>query len=197
MTGSHIAFYAIAAVLVFWAVGAYNRLVSLRNAFFQIYGQLDLQLRQRYELVPGIVALAGRYLEHERGALEALTAARHQAQVAADRAKIRIGRPGELASMALAEQVFNGAVRKIVGLVENYPELQSEPRMRELIDELAIGENKIIFSTQLFNEAVTAFNEAARQFPTNIVATIFGFPRAGRMAVASAEVERLAPRVPR
>jgi len=195
MSSSQIGLCVVAAVLLFWLVGAYNRLVRLRNALSNAFAQIDVQLKRRYDLIPNLVDVARRYLEHERGTLEAVTAARNQAKAAADRARPRPGAPNELASLALAEQVLASAMGRLMGLVENYPELKADVTLRELAEELTSTENKVTFSRQLFNDAVLEFNDAALQFPTSIIAALFGFREASMLQSTQSDAERAAVRV--
>jgi LemA protein len=195
MTTSQIFSCVAVAVFVFWLVGAYNRLVRLRNAVSNAFAQIDVQLKRRYDLIPNLVDVARRYLEHERGTLEAVTAARNQAQAAADRARTHPGAPGDLAILALAEQILGGAMGRLMALVENYPELKADQTLRELSEELTATENKVTFSRQLFNDAVLDFNNAAQQFPASLIAALFGFREAGTLQATQTDAERAAVRV--
>jgi LemA protein len=195
MTTTQIVASIVGAILLFWLVGAYNRLVRLRNAVSNAFAQIDVQLKRRYDLIPNLVDVARRYLEHERGTLEAVTAARNQALAAVDRARPRPGAPNELASLALAEQVLGSAMGRLMALVENYPELKADVTLRELSEELTSTENKIGFARQLFNDAVLEFNDAAQQFPTSIIAALFSFREAGMLQSTQSEAERSAVRV--
>ena len=196
MSRSQIALAVVAAILLFWVVGAYNRLVRLRNALSSAFGQIDVQLKRRHELIPQLVDVAQSYLEHERGTLEAVTAACNQSVAAADRARLQLGKPGELASLALAEQVLESALARLTALVDNYPELRADPRVRELGDGLATTDIQVIVARQQFNDSVRDFNEASRQFPTNLVAGIFGFQAAGMMVSTRTEADRAILRMP-
>ncbi|CAN5802460.1 LemA family protein [soil metagenome] len=195
MTTSQIVICIVVAILVFWLVGAYNRLVRLRNALANAFAQIDVQLKRRYDLIPNLVDVARKYLEHERGTLEAVTAARNQAHAAADRARPHPGAPGDMASLALAEQVLGGAMGRLMALVENYPELKADQSLRELSEELTSTENKVGFSRQLYNDSALDFNNAVQEFPTSMISGIFGFRPVGMLQATQTDVERAPVRV--
>lgn len=183
------------ALAIFWAIGAYNRLVRLRNAIANAYAQIDVQLKRRHDLIPNIVEVARRYLQHEADTLERVTAARNQARAAADIARGQPTAAGALGSLALAEGVLDGAMGKLMAVVEAYPELKADAQMRELSEELTSTENKVAFSRQLFNDAVLDYNNAAQQVPTNIVAAVGGFRPAGMLQATQSAAEREPVRV--
>ena len=180
----------VAAVLLFWGVGAYNRLVRLRNAIANAFAQIDVQLKRRYDLIPNLVETAKKYLEHERETLEAVTAARNQARAAADVARGRPSDAGAMKSLGVAEQVLSGAMGRLMALVEAYPELKADQTMRELSEELASTENRIGFARQAYNDHVLEFNDAAAQFPTLIIARLFNFQTQAMLASTTSEAER-------
>lgn len=185
----------ILAVLGFWAVGAYNRLVRLRNAIGNAFAQIDVQLKRRYDLIPNLVETARKYLEHERETLEAVTAARNQARAAADVARGRPSDAGAMKSLGVAEQVLSGAMGRLMALVEAYPELKADQTLRELSEELTSTENKVAFSRQLFNDATLDYNNAAQQFPTSVLAGLFGFREAAMLQATTSDAERATVRV--
>ncbi len=183
------------AVLVFWAVGAHNRLVRLRNVIGNSFAQIDVQLKRRYDLIPNLVEVARKYAAHERETLEAVTAARNQAKSAADVARTSPAAVNAVNSLTMAEQVLGSAMGRLMALVEAYPELKADQNLRELAEELTSTENRIAFSRQVFNDATLDYNSAAQQFPTNIMAAIFGFREAGMLQATASEAERSAVRV--
>jgi LemA protein len=187
--------WIVLAVLVFWGVGAYNRLVRLRNVIGNSFAQIDVQLKRRYDLIPNLVEVARKYAAHERDTLEAVTAARNQAKSAADAARARPGAAGAVTSLAMAEQVLGGAMSKLMALVEAYPELKADQSLRELAEELTSTENKVAFSRQLFNDATLDYNNAAQQFPTSLMASMFGFREAAMLQSTASEAERATVRV--
>lgn len=195
MSTPQIVALAVAALAVFWAIGAYNRLVRLRNAIANAYAQIDVQLKRRHDLIPNIVEVARRYLQHEQETLERVSAARGQARAAADIARSQPTAAGALGSLALAEGVLDGAMSKLMAVVEAYPDLKADAQMRELSEELTSTENKVAFARQLFNDAVLDYNNAAQQVPTNIVAAIGGFHQAAMLQATQSPAEREPVRV--
>jgi LemA protein len=187
--------WIVLAVVVFWGVGAYNRLVRLRNVIGNSFAQIDVQLKRRYDLIPNLVEVARKYAAHERETLEAVTAARNQAKAAADVARSRPAAAGAVTSLAMAEQVLGGAMSKLMALVEAYPELKADQSLRELAEELTSTENKVAFSRQLFNDATLDYNNAAQQFPTSLMANLFGFREAAMLQSTASDTERAAVRV--
>jgi LemA protein len=195
MSTTQIITWAILALLLFWAVGAYNRLVRLRNAIGNAFAQIDVQLKRRYDLIPNLVDVARKYVTHERETLEAVIAARNQAQAAADHARARPNSSGPLASLVMAETVLGGAMGRLMAVVENYPELKADATLRELSEELTSTENKVSFARQLYNDAALDFNNAAQQFPTNVIAKFSGFRVAGMLQSTTSDAERATLRV--
>ncbi len=187
--------WIVLAVLIFWGVGAYNRLVRLRNVIGNSFAQIDVQLKRRYDLIPNLVEVARKYAAHERETLEAVTAARNQAKAAADVARSRPAAAGAVTSLAMAEQVLGGAMTKLMALVEAYPELKADQSLRELSEELTSTENKVAFSRQLFNDATLDYNNAAQQFPTSLMANLFGFREAAMLQSTASDAERAVVRV--
>jgi len=187
--------WVVVAVIVFWGVGAYNRLVRLRNVIGNSFAQIDVQLKRRYDLIPNLVEVARKYAAHERETLEAVTAARNQAKSAADVARTRPTAAGAVTSLAMAEQVLGSAMDRLMAVVEAYPELKADQTLRELSEELTSTENKVAFSRQLFNDATLDYNNAAQQFPTNLMANLFGFREAAMLQSTTHEAERATVRV--
>lgn len=190
MNTSQNIFLGVIALLVFWAVGAYNRLVRLRNDIANAFAQIDVQLKRRHDLIPNLVEVARKYLAHERETLERVTAARAQVIAAADMVKSRPNQSGPIKSLGMAEGVLASAMGSFRAVIEAYPELKADQTLRELSEELTHTENKVAFSRQLFNDATLDYNNAAHQFPTNIVAGVFGFRTAAMLQSTTHESER-------
>jgi LemA protein len=190
VTTSNIIVLALGALLLFWAVGAYNRLVRLRNEISNAFSQIDVQLKRRHDLIPNLVEVAGKYMEHERETLERVTAARAQVIAATDMVKAKPNLPGPILSLGMAEGVLASAMGSFNAVMEAYPELKADQRMSDLSEELTHTENKVAFSRQLFNDATLTYNNAAEQFPTNIVASLFGFGTAPMLQATANETER-------
>jgi LemA protein len=195
MSTTQIVAWVVVAVLVFWAVGAYNRLVRLRNAIGNAFAQIDTQLKRRYDLIPNLVDVARKYVAHERETLEAVIAARNQAQAAVDGARARPNVAGPVTSLGIAEGVLGSAMGRLMAVVEQYPELKADQTLRELSEELTSTENKVAFARQLFNDATLDYNNAAQQFPTNLLAGVFGFREGAMLQSTGSDAERAPVRV--
>lgn len=195
MTSTSLISIAVLAVLTFWAVGAYNRLVRLRNTIANAFGQIDVQLKRRYDLIPNLVEAAKKYLSHERETLEAVITARNQAKSAGDAVRSRPANALALTTLAVAEQALSSSLSQLFALNEAYPELKADETIRELSEELTSTENKVAFARQAFNDAVLDYNDAQGQFPAVLIAKLFSFaPSAMLQATQSAE-ERKAVRI--
>lgn len=181
---------AAGLLVLFWAVGAYNRLVTLKNAIANAFGQIDVQLKRRHDLIPNLVEVARQYLVHESQTLEAVIAARNQARSAEQTAAASPLSAQALAALAGAEQTLGAALSRLMVVVEDYPELKADQNLRELSEELASTENRIGFARQAYNDQVLQFNDAASQFPTLIVARIFGLLPQAMLASTTTEAER-------
>lgn len=175
---------------LFWAVGAYNRLVRLKNAIANAFGQIDVQLKRRYDLIPNLVEVARKYLAHESETLEAVIAARNQARNAEQTVAASPSSATAMGALVGAEQVLGGAMGRLFALAEAYPELKADQTMRDLSEELSSTENRVGFSRQAYNDHVLAFNDAAAQFPTVIVARLFAFLPMPMLEATSSEAER-------
>ena len=187
MSVSTIVLLTLLAMLLFWAVGAYNRLVRLRNIIANAFGQIDVQLKRRYDLIPNLVEVAKKYLQHEQTTLEAVIAARNQARSASDAVRSRPARAEGIVALAAAEQALSGSLGHLFAVAEAYPELKADQTIRELSEELTSTENKVGFSRQAYNDAVLDYNNAQGQFPALLIARLFGFaPSAMLQATESA-----------
>jgi LemA protein len=165
---------AILLLVLFWAVGAYNRLVTLHNRAKNAFVQIDVQLKRRHDLIPNLVETAKGYMQHERETLEAVIAARNQAVAVSATARGQAG--GDLVpQIAAAENALSGLLGKMFALSEAYPELQANQNMMQLSEELGSTENRIAFARQTYNDGVMQYNTALQQFPGSVIATMFSF----------------------
>ncbi|OZA97384.1 MAG: hypothetical protein B7X59_08020 [Polaromonas sp. 39-63-203] len=164
MSMATLVLIALAALLVFWAVGAYNRLVRLKNTIGNAFGQIDVQLKRRYDLIPNLVEAARKYLQHERATLEAVTLARNQAKSASDVVRGKPAHAAAVVALATAEQALEGSLGRLFAVAEAYPELKADQTIRDLSEELTSTENKVAFSRQAYNDAVLDYNNAQGQF---------------------------------
>jgi len=184
-----IVLFTLLAMLVFWTVGAYNRLVRLKNTIANAFGQIDVQLKRRYDLIPNLVEVAKKYLQHEQATLEAVISARNQARSASDAVRSRPGKADAVIALAAAEQALDSSLGRLFTVAEAYPDLKADQTLRELSEELTSTENKVGFARQAYNDAVLDYNNAQAQFPTLLIARVFGFvPSAMLRATESAAV---------
>jgi LemA protein len=164
MSISTVIVLAIIVVAVIWAIGVYNGLVSMRQRVNQAFADIDVQLRQRHDLVPNLVETVKGYAAHERGTLDDVVKARNAAVAAQGPAQ-----------QAAAENQLTGALRQLFALAENYPDLKASANFQQLQAELADLENKIAASRRFFNNAVQEYNTGIQRFPTALFASSFGF----------------------
>lgn len=181
MSGDEIAAVAFVAVLGFWMLGAYNRLVRLRQAIAATFAQVDAQLRQRHQLLGDLIAAAGSEVADAPEVLTALEAARQQARIAADHAAQRPADAGRLASLVLAEQVLRTAVSRLVTLARARPTLRSDADLRAAMAGLSATQHRLAAARDAFNAEVLGYNASVRQFPTNLIVGLFGFGVAGTL----------------
>ena len=165
----------VLAVLLVWAIAVYNRLMELRNSTANALAQIDVQLKRRYDLIPNLVAVAKKYLEHESQTLEAVIRARSQAQAAATAMRSAPGKPEVAEAVVAAEGALGGALGRLMVLTESYPDLKADETMRSLSEELGSTENRIGYARQAYNDQVLEFNNATKAFPAIVVASVLGF----------------------
>jgi LemA protein len=154
----------IIAALVIWIIVIYNGLVAMRQRVNQSFADVDVQLKQRHDLIPNLVETVKGYAGHERGTLEAVVQARNAA----------IAAHGP-AAQAQAENMLSGALRQLFALSEAYPDLKANANFQQLQAELSDIENKIAAARRFFNNAVQEYNTGIQQFPAALFAGSFGF----------------------
>ena len=154
----------VVVVIVIWAISIYNNLVAMRQRTDQAFADIDVQLKQRHDLIPNLVETVKGYAAHERGTLEAVIQARNAAVAA----------PGVDQKVA-AENMLSGALRQLFALSENYPDLKANQNFQQLQAELSDIENKLAASRRFFNNAVQEYNTGIQQFPAAVFAGMFGF----------------------
>ena len=182
---------ALAAIFVVWL---YNKLVALRNRYKNAFAQIDVQLKRRYDLIPNLVETARAYLQHERGTLEAVIAARNTASTASSAAAAQPGDPKAMKALAGAEGALTGTLGRLFALSEAYPDLKANTTMQGLMEELSSTENKVAFSRQAYNDAVMTYNTQREVFPSSIVSNSFGFA-AAELFVIEEQAQREVPQV--
>ena len=153
-------------LFVIWAVSVYNGLVALRQRVNQAFADIDVQTKQRHDLIPNLVETVKGYAAHERGTLEAVVQARNAAMTA---------QAGGIAAQAAAENALTGALRQLFALSEAYPDLKANQNFQQLQNELSDLENKIAAARRFFNNAVQEYNTGIQQFPAVLLAGALGF----------------------
>lgn len=184
MTPTQIISLAMTALLIFWAVGAYNRLVRLTNTIANAFGHIDVQLKRRYDLVPKLVEACKKYLNHERETMEAVISARNQAKAACDGVRSRPTSAMAVTTLAAAEQALTSSLGSLFAFNEALPELKADQTIRDLSEELTSLDNQVTFARQAFNDAVLDFNDAQGQFPAVLIAKLFSFAPSAMLQAA-------------
>ena len=174
-TGAWVVIAVVAFILLF-AAATYNRLVALRQAYRNAFADIDVQLKQRHDLVPNLVETVKGYAAHESGVFERVT----QARAAAMRA-------GSVQERSAAEGALTGALGQLFAVAENYPQLKANENFRQLQSELELLEDKIAAARRFFNNAVAEYNTAVQQFPAVLLSAAFGFQPADMFALDAGE----------
>jgi LemA protein len=173
----------VIVVIAFWAIGGYNRLISLRNQSLNGWKQIDVQLKRRHDLIPNLVNTVKGSMEFERDTLTAVMDARSRAMSAAGPADAS-RKEGELTQ----------ALGRLFAVAENYPQLKSSENVKMLQEELASTENKIGFARQFYNDVATKYNITRETFPSNFIASTFNFTAAELFQITD-ETDRAVPAV--
>jgi len=167
---------AILALIVLYGVFTYNRLVSLRQAWMRAFADIDVQLKQRHDLIPNLVETVKGYAAHESGVFTAVTQARATAM-----------RATGVGERSAAEGALSGALGNLMAVAENYPELKANENFRQLQDELADIENKIAAARRFLNNAVAEYNASIQKFPAAVFASALGFAPAAMFELDAAD----------
>lgn len=175
MTPTQIISLALVALLIFWAVGAYNRLVRLTNTIANAFEHIDVQLKRRYDLVPKLVEACNKYLSHERETMAAVISARNQAKAASGAVRSRPTSALAVTTLAAAEQDLTSSLGSLFAFNEALPELKADQTIRDFCEELTSLDNQVTFARQAFNDAVLDYNGAQGQFPAVLIAKLFSF----------------------
>jgi LemA protein len=164
MSSLTIVLLAVIVVVVLWAISVYNGLVSMRQRVNEAFADVDVQLRQRHDLIPNLVETVKGYAAHERGTLDEVVKARNVAVAAQGPAQ-----------QAAAENMLSGALRQLFALSEAYPDLKANAEFLQLQAELTDLENKIAAARRFFNNAVQEYNTGIQRFPAALFAASLGF----------------------
>lgn len=157
----------ILVLIVLWVVFVFNGLVSLRNRAEEAWADIEVQLKRRYDLIPNLVNTVKGYATHESSAFENVTKARSMA----------MGAQGPTKEHAQAENMLTGALKSIFAISEAYPDLKANTNFLALQNELSDTENKIQAARRFYNTNVRDLNITIESFPSNILATTFGFSK--------------------
>jgi LemA protein len=175
MSTTLLVILGLIVLLVLWAVFIYNGLVAMRQRVNQSFADVDVQLKQRHDLIPNLVETVKGYASHERGTLEAVVQARNAAMAAHGPA-----------AQAQAENMLTGALRQLFALSEAYPDLKANQNFQQLQMELSDIENKLAAARRFFNNSVQEYNTGIEQFPAVLFASSFGFTKREFFDVAEA-----------
>ena len=189
-----IGLVVLVIIIGVFVIGVYNKLVTLRNRYKNAYAQIDVQLKRRYDLIPNLVETAKGYMAHERGTLEAVTAARNIAYAASKAAAANPGDAAAMKSLASAETGLGGTLSRLMMVSEAYPDLKANQNMMQLTEELTSTENKISFARQAYNDSVMTYNTDREVFPSNLIAGMFNFGAAELFVIDKPE-QKDAPKV--
>ncbi|MGD0315985.1 MAG: LemA family protein [Xanthobacteraceae bacterium] len=164
MSTSTLIVLAVIVVVILWVITIYNGLVAMLQRVNQSFADVDVQLRQRHDLVPNLVETVKGYAAHERGTLDEVVKARNAAVAAQGPAQ-----------QAAAENMLSGALRQLFALAEAYPDLKANASFQQLQAELTDIENKIAAARRFFNNAVQEYNTGIQRFPAALFAASLGF----------------------
>lgn len=166
----------IVLVLIALAVAIYNKFIRLKTRADEAWSDIDVQMKRRYDLIPNLLETVKGYMQHERATLESVTQARTQAMGAQS-----------IQEQANAENMLTGALKSLFAVAESYPDLKANQNFIELQRELTDTENKIQAARRFFNANVRDLNISVESFPSNIIASIFGFGKREFFELAEGE----------
>lgn len=191
MKKSTIIILAVIAAVVVWAISGYNGLVSKEEGVNQAWAKVESAYQRRSDLIPNLVNTVKGYAEHEKETLQAVTDARTRAtSITIDPSTAT---PEQMAAWMKAQQQMSSSLGRLIAVSENYPELKASDNFRDLQAQLEGTENRIKVERDRYNDAVKNYNVKIRRFPTNILASLFGFEK--RTMFEAQEGAELAPEV--
>jgi len=154
----------ILALLALLFIPKYNSLVTAEESVDSKWAQVENQLQRRYDLIPNLVESVKGYAKHEQDIISSISEARSQ-----------MGNARTPEEQAVANDTLNGALSRLLVVVENYPNLKADANFRQLMDELAGTENRLAVAREDYNNEVQTFNKNVKRFPGNLIAGMFGF----------------------
>ena len=185
MNVSSVVIITVGVLIFLWVVGAFNRLVRLRNEIANAFAMIDVQLKRRHDLIPNLVETVKGYATHERELLENVTELRNQARAAP---------AGDVAARSQIEGMLSGALGRLLAIVENYPDLKANQNFLALQESLQGVEHDIQMARRYYNGATRDLNVMVESFPSNLVAGWFGFGKKPFFEIEDAAA-REAPKV--
>lgn len=181
MSTQQLLLIAAGALLVFWMLGAHNRLVALRNEIIAAWAQVDEPLQRRGAVLQPLLGALRELFADEHVALDALQSALAQVQTAADALRQRPALAQRAAALKSAEAALQAALSRLLALLEQRSRPAAGDELLPKLAALRDTAQRLVFARQLFNDAVGRYNEAAHQFPTRLVSRLFGFGAAGTL----------------
>ena len=170
---------AIVVILVIAVIVIYNSLVSKRQNVKNAWSQIDVQLQRRFDLIPNLIETVKGYMTHEKDVLEKVTSLRSSWAEA-----------NTVAEKSALDNELSSALKTILAVSENYPDLKANQSFADLQEELRTTENKISFSRQFYNDTVTIYNTKLETFPSNVIASMFGFKEESLFEAESDEARK-------
>ncbi len=174
------------AAAVIFGVSVYNNLIRHRNDVAKQFAEIDVILTQRYDLIPNLVAVAKKYMEHEQETLVKVTEARNIASSALKKSSQQQASEA-VVDLSKAEKSLSESLGTMYVVFEDYPELQADKQMLQLQNDIADTENRVSFARSIYNDSVTRYNNLVQTFPNNLFNIIFGFKGAQWLEIENEE----------